>query len=108
MQLTMYMYLCVPAVVTRCYSGGNNFQLSNSVYTEGQSPDASYAFSVEARVDYCYNETLYGVCDVGWSDEDAAVACRYFYGSRVCKSTKISKALCTLYMSLVFCLHCSK
>ena len=103
------MYITVPTVVTHCYSDGY-FELSNSIYTEGRSPDASIAFSVEARIDYCFNQTLHGVCDVGWSDEDAAVACQYLYGEGVCKSKKISKILqelCIIYQ-LVFCLHCSK
>ena len=85
--------LCVPAVVTSCSFDGY-FELSNSIYMEGRSPGASFAFSVEGRIDYCYNQTLHGVCDVGWTDEDAAVACRYSYGEGLCKSTTTSQDLC--------------
>ena len=37
---------------------------------------SEYVDSFVARVDYCYNGTLRGICDIGWDDEDAAVACR--------------------------------
>ena len=74
-------------MVTHCYSDGF-FEPSNPIYTERQSPDASFAFSYEARIDFCFNQTLHGVCDVGWSDEDAAVACRYSHGEGICESIK--------------------
>ena len=65
--------LCIQTL-TRCYSSGS-IQLSDFMYEE-----RDYGFSFVARVDYCYNETLQGVCDVGWTDEDAAVVCREYYG----------------------------
>ena len=68
-------------MVTSCYNDGN-FELSNFMYMD--SRDTGYVYSFEARVDYCYNETLHGVCDVGWTDEDAVVAC----GEGYCKSIK--------------------
>jgi hypothetical protein len=39
-----------------------------------------YGFSFVARVDYCDNEILRGICDAGWTDEDAEVVCREYYG----------------------------
>ena len=77
--------MCISAVVTSCYGDGD-FELSNYMYMEGQ--DSSFVYSFEARVDYCFNQTLHGVCDVGWSNEDAAVACRR-NGEGYCESTKI-------------------
>ena len=62
-------------VLTNCYPSGS-IQFSNFMYE-----DTEYGFSFVARVDYCYNETLQGVCDVGWTEEDAAVACREYYGN---------------------------
>lgn len=72
--------LCVPTVVTSCFADGY-IELSNIM----EDRDTDYDFSFVARVDYCYNETLRGVCDVGWNDEDAAVACRR-RGEGLCKS----------------------
>ena len=59
-------------VMTSCFTDGD-IELQNFVY-EGQTREIAYSFT--ARVDYCYNGTLQGICDVGWSDNDAAVACR--------------------------------
>ena len=61
-------------VQTPCYASGF-VQLSDNM-----SQQSEYGFSFTARVDYCYNETLRGVCDVGWTAEDAAVVCREYNG----------------------------
>ena len=66
-------------VITPCYSSGY-IQLSQYNYEQTE-----YGFSFMARVDYCYNKTVRGVCDVGWTDEDAAVACREYNGEGYCK-----------------------
>lgn len=66
-------------VITPCYASGY-IQLSDYDYEQTE-----YGSSFTARVDYCYNETLRGVCDVGWTDEDAAVACREYNGEGYCK-----------------------
>ena len=72
-------------VVARCYSE-NSVQLSNYMYDYS----SDYSFSFVARVDICYNETLQGVCDVGWTDEDAEVVCREFMGEGYCKPCEVS------------------
>ena len=68
-------------VQSPCYASGF-VQLSDNMYDE----ESDYGYSVTARVDYCYNETLRGVCDVGWTDEDAAVVCRESNGEGFCKN----------------------
>lgn len=45
-------------------------------------------------MDYCYNDTLVGICDVGWTEEDAVVACRT-YGQRYRKII-VAVFICTV------------
>ena len=66
--------------MTPCYNDGD-IELRNFM----EDRDTDYDFSFIARVDYCYNMTLQGICDVGWTDEDAAVVCQYFYGEGYCE-----------------------
>ena len=33
------------------------------------------------RVDVCVNGSFFPICDVGWDNRDAQVACRQLYGS---------------------------
>ena len=83
-----YIRLCVilllSAVITTCYNE-DDIQLSTFTY-DYDTTDFVYSFI--ARVDYCYNGTLSGICDAGWSEEDAVVACRR-YGDGICKACKI-------------------
>ena len=64
-----------------CFNNGD-IEFSNYIY-DGETEEFVYSF--EARVDYCLNRTLGAVCDVGWSDEDAVVACRR-NGQNLCES----------------------
>lgn len=72
-------------VQTTCYSN-EEFQL-RWLSSEYNHPD--YAYSAVLRVDYCYNNTLQGVCDVGWTEEDAAIACRDYFGNDKTRKTHI-------------------
>ena len=76
----LYVVLLLSAVVTICYNDGD-IELSTFTY---DYYTADFVYSFIARVDYCYNRTLSGICDAGWSEEDAVVACRR-YGDRLCK-----------------------
>ena len=58
-----------------CYTDGD-IELSNSIFDYDDTAFSVYSFI--ARVDYCYNGTLSGICDAGWSEEDAVVACRRY------------------------------
>lgn len=68
--------------MTQCYNE-DYVELTNIM----DDQDTDYVFSFIARVDYCYNMTLQGICDVGWTEEDAAVVCRSYYGQQYCEFT---------------------
>ena len=72
------------AVVTMCYNDGD-IELSTFTYHDDTT---DFVYSFIARVDYCYNRTLGGICDAGWSEEDAVVACRR-NGNGLCKACRI-------------------
>lgn len=58
-----------------CYDG--SIRLENSTYTYY---NGTYVYG--GRVEICYNQKFYPVCDEGWSDSDAAVICNnlgYYY-----------------------------
>jgi len=67
-------------VVTQCFSEG-----SIGVYDTQYESTSDFTDLYTARVDYCYNETFGGICDIGWDDADAEVVCRYIYGEGYCK-----------------------
>ena len=88
-------------MVTTCHNDGD-IELSTLTY-EDETTDFVYSFI--ARVDYCYNGTLRGICDAGWSEEDAVVACRR-NGDRLCKAWEsfhvghsIHSTVCVLHSS---------
>ncbi|CAI7991477.1 Deleted in malignant brain tumors 1 protein, partial [Geodia barretti] len=60
---------------TSCYDGSVRLENSTYGYYNG-----TYLYG--GRVEICYNQTFYPVCDQGWTDNDAAVTCSnlgYYY-----------------------------
>ena len=53
-----------------CYDG--EIIIANSTYSY---INGSYFYG--GRVEVCYNDIYYPVCDEGWTDQDAAVVCYY-------------------------------
>ena len=102
-----YTRLCVnlliSAVVTICDNDGD-IELSTFPYDHDAT---DFVYSIIARVDYCYNRTLRGICDAGWSEEDAVVACRR-YGDRLCKPCEIFTIWGVVNYGTVHVLHSSK
>ena len=66
--LGLSMHCVVSTPTSSCYEG--EVRLENSTYTY-YNGTSSYG----GRVEVCYNDTFYPVCDEGWTDSDAAVAC---------------------------------
>ena len=50
----------------------NSLRLANQVTSN--SSDGQVAF--EGHIEICISGTYYAVCDEGWDDQDAEVACR--------------------------------
>ena len=63
--ISSYIYYLV------CYEGQVRFGESESGYNE----NGDYFF--EGRVEVCINGTFGVICDDGWDEKDAAVACNH-------------------------------
>ena len=81
-QKLVHNILLLSAVITTTCNTDGDIELSNAIFDYDDTAFSVYSFI--ARVDYCYNGTLSGICDAGWSEEDAVVACRR-YGNGLSK-----------------------
>ena len=64
----MFM-ICHSLVPPPCSDG----QVQFGEYESGNDENGDYFF--EGRVEVCINETYGVICDDGWDEQDAAVAC---------------------------------